>query len=133
MISGAECGRYLHLPCVELLLAEVLAQGVPVADLLLPGKLSQGVASNGGVVAGHAQGAAPLAGHASEALPAGEVIDRHRIEAHPLAPRRRLVLSEDGGGCIEEEDEEEEMMEGLLNIIQNTTVMYDASPGGPHG
>lgn len=73
---------------------------MPVADLLLPGELAQGVASDGGVVASHAQRTAPLAGHAGEALPAGEVIDRHRIEAHSLPPRRRLVPSEDGGGCV---------------------------------
>lgn len=121
--SAAECGRYLHLPCVELLLVEVLAQCVPVADLLLPGELPQRVASDGAVVAGHAQGAAPLAGHAGEALPAGEVVDRHRIEAHLLSPRRRLVLSEDGGGCIGGGRGGGGVTEGRLHIIPNTTVM----------
>lgn len=60
---------------------------MPVADLLLPGELTQGVVSDGGVVTGHAQRAAPLAGHAGESLPSGEVIDRHHIKTHPLAPR----------------------------------------------
>lgn len=50
-------------------------------------------------MAGHAQGAAALAGHAGEPLPAGEVVHRHHVEAHPLPPRRRLLLPEDGGGC----------------------------------
>lgn len=72
---------------------------MPVARFLLAGELAQGVVSDGGVVAGHAQGAAPLAGHAGESLPPREVIHRHHIKAHPFPPRRRLVLSEDGGGC----------------------------------
>lgn len=71
---------------------------MPVAGLLLAGELAQRVVPDGGVVAGHAQGAAPLAGHAGEALPPGEVIHRHHIETHPLAPRGRLVVPEDGGG-----------------------------------
>ena len=71
---------------------------MPVARLLLAGKLSQRVVSDGGVMAGHAQGAAPLAGHAGESLPPGEVIHRHHIEPYPLAARWRLVVSKDGGG-----------------------------------
>lgn len=69
-----------------------------MARLLLVRELAEGVAPDGGVVAGHAQGAAALAGHAGEALPPGEVVDRHHVEAHPLPPRRRLLLPEDGGG-----------------------------------
>lgn len=49
-------------------------------------------------MAGHAQGAAALAGHAGESLPAGEVVHRHHVKAHPLPPQRRLLLPEDGGG-----------------------------------
>lgn len=69
-----------------------------VAALLFACKLAQRVMSDGGVVTGHAQGAASLAGHAGEALSAGEVIHRHHIKTYALPPRRRLVLSEDGGG-----------------------------------
>lgn len=69
-----------------------------VARLLLVSKLAQRVVSDGGVVTGHAQGAAPLAGHAGESLPAGEVIHRHHVKTHPLPPRGRFVLPEDGGG-----------------------------------
>lgn len=71
---------------------------MPVARLLFPGELAQRVVSDGGVVAGHAQGAAPLAGHAGEPLPPGEVIHRHHIKTDPFPPRGRFVLSEDGGG-----------------------------------
>lgn len=71
---------------------------MPVARFLFAGELAQRVVSDGGVVSGHAQGAAPLAGHAGESLPPGEVIHRHHIETYPFTPRGRLVLSEDGGG-----------------------------------
>lgn len=69
-----------------------------MAALLLACELAQRVVSDGGVVAGHAQRAAPLTGHTGEALPPGEVIHRHHVETHPLPPQRRLLLPEDGGG-----------------------------------
>lgn len=77
---------YLHFAGIQLLLAQVLSQSVPVTGFLFACKLPQCVVSDGGVVAGHTQGAAPLAGHAGEALPPGEVIHRHQIKTYPFPP-----------------------------------------------
>ena len=90
---------YLHLAGIELLLPQVLTQSVPVTGLLLAGEFAQRIVSDVGVVAGHAQGTAPLAGHTGEALPPGEVVNGHNIETHPLPSRRQLGLSEDGRRC----------------------------------
>lgn len=76
----------LHFAGIQLLLAQVLSQSVPVTGFLFACKLPQCVVSDGGVVAGHTQGAAPLAGHAGEALPPGEVIHRHQIKTYPFPP-----------------------------------------------
>lgn len=55
-----------------------------VAALLFSCKLAKGVMSYSAVMARHAQGAATLTGHTGEALPSGEVVDRHRIKAYLL-------------------------------------------------
>ena len=66
--------------------------------LLLLGELTERVAADGVVALGHAQGAAALAGDAGEALPSGEVVDGHLVEADIL-PAKLLLPLQDGGGC----------------------------------
>lgn len=79
-----------------------------MAALLLAGELAQRVVADVAVVAGHAQRAAPLTGHAGEALPPGEVVHRHRVEAHSFPPQRRPWAPEDGGRCVSQTDKDRE-------------------------
>lgn len=89
---------HFELDGVEFLLLQVISQHVPVALLLLHGKLPQGEALHPAVAGRHPQCAAPLRGHTGEALPPIEVVDRHTLKVHVAAshPFRQRLLRQRG-------------------------------------
>lgn len=90
------CPTDFEFDGIELLLLEMVPQHVPVALLLLHGKLPEGEALHRAVARRHPQSAAALGGHAGEALPPIKVVHRHTLKVDVAAAHSFGLLLEIG-------------------------------------